>query len=197
MKDYILISAGWATYFALHSLLASSQIKKAVHPYLKGIRYRLFYSVFSTAGLALLLFFIHQRENELIASSYWSRSIALISIFFALYLFKKAFQHISVSPFLGLMPEAESHELILKGIYMSMRHPLYTGTLLLYLGWFFFSPTDLALLSGICLLLYLPIGIYLEERKLIGQHGSKYIAYKKTTPALFPRIFRSKNNIKH
>ncbi|MFT6214861.1 MAG: protein-S-isoprenylcysteine O-methyltransferase Ste14 [Roseivirga sp.] len=38
------------------------------------------------------------------------------------------------------------------------------------------------------LLIYLPIGIYLEEKKLIQTYGKAYIKYKEEVPALIPKI---------
>ena len=37
-------------------------------------------------------------------------------------------------------------------------------------------------------LVYLPIGIRLEEHKLIAQFGEEYRRYRREVPALFPKL---------
>jgi protein-S-isoprenylcysteine O-methyltransferase Ste14 len=56
------------------------------------------------------------------------------------------------------------------------------------LGYFLFEPTLANLASALCIFLYLPLGIYLEEKKLIQQYGDRYIQYKKEVPAILPKI---------
>ena len=82
----------------------------------------------------------------------------------------------------------EISELKKDGILGYVRHPIYTGTILVILGFFLFIPNLPTLVSCMCMLLYLPIGIYLEEKKLIALYGSAYLEYRDKVPALFPRL---------
>ncbi len=81
-------------------------------------------------------------------------------------------------------------QLINKGIYSMIRHPMYTGYLLMWLG------TVLALQSVYGLLLFLlltiPALIYrikVEEELLMKSFGKKYHNYMKRTYRLLPFIY--------
>tara|TARA_Y100000310_G_C20618082_1_gene781753 strand:- start:69 stop:506 length:438 start_codon:yes stop_codon:yes gene_type:complete len=72
--------------------------------------------------------------------------------------------------------------LVTSGIYSKVRHPLYLGGFLTYLGLglYFRSIIGLALI----LVVVLPLFIYSavkEENLLIGKYGEKYQRYKKKT----------------
>jgi protein-S-isoprenylcysteine O-methyltransferase Ste14 len=41
-------------------------------------------------------------------------------------------------------------------------------------------------------LVYIPIGIYFEEKKLIKMYGDQYVEYKKRVPAIFPNALSSR-----
>lgn len=100
---------------------------------------------------------------------------------------RMTFRLYGFSKFIGLKA-AEPSELITTGILGRMRHPIYTATILLGVGFWLFSPTDLNLVMVLMWFAYLPIGILFEERKLITEFGDHYLTYKKQVPALFPKI---------
>jgi protein-S-isoprenylcysteine O-methyltransferase Ste14 len=109
---------------------------------------------------------------------------------FGVIVIRQAFKQYSLKKFVGL--NKDEGVFIDEGILKSIRHPLYAGTILIVVGFFFFSPTLSTLVSMICIFLYLPIGIYLEERKLVKKYGDQYLTYKKKVPMLLPRF--KKNN---
>jgi protein-S-isoprenylcysteine O-methyltransferase Ste14 len=81
-------------------------------------------------------------------------------------------------------------EVISTGIFRLLRHPIYTGALLLYLGVILMT---MSLASAALWLIILAFYIYLckyEERILTEEFGSDYLEYKKKTGMLFPK-FRS------
>jgi protein-S-isoprenylcysteine O-methyltransferase Ste14 len=86
--------------------------------------------------------------------------------------------------------EHEKPELIRSGVFGIVRHPIYTGTILFYLG---AVVTTLSVVSAVfwlvIVLFYYLISRY-EERILTEAFGDEYTAYKKRTGMLFPRIFR-------
>lgn len=101
----------------------------------------------------------------------------------------KSFKHFSNLKFIGLMLHDDLNEkekLITKGIHEHIRHPIYTGLILIFLGYYFYRPSPSSMVHFIMLLAYLPIGINFEEKKLIAIYGESYRKYKKTVPALFP-----------
>ncbi len=98
-----------------------------------------------------------------------------------------SFRQISLSAFLGLRKESDTG-LVTTGLHAHMRHPIYTGTILLFLGMFISVPSLSVLTATIAVFLYLPLGIYWEEQKLIDTYGEEYLEYKKSVKAIVPRI---------
>ena len=79
-------------------------------------------------------------------------------------------------------------EVINTGVFRIVRHPIYLGAILFYLGATIFT---MSLLSAIFLLLI--IGFYIviskyEERILTKAFGNDYLEYKKKTGMLFPKL---------
>jgi len=82
----------------------------------------------------------------------------------------------------------ENPEVISTGVFRIVRHPIYTGTILFYLG------TSLITMSiasaAFCLLIigfYVVISKY-EEGILTEVFGNDYLEYKKKTGMLFPKL---------
>jgi len=85
----------------------------------------------------------------------------------------------------------EKAELIDTGVFSVIRHPIYTGAILFYLGAILIT---LSLLSAVFWLVIVAVYILIahyEEQILTEAFGDKYTAYKRKTGMLFPRIFRS------
>jgi methanethiol S-methyltransferase len=79
--------------------------------------------------------------------------------------------------------------LVVDGLYSYVRHPLYTfGLVFLWL-----SPqmTLNRMVLWIILSIYIIIGAYFEERKLLADFGSEYAEYKSKTPMLIPHWHKS------
>jgi methanethiol S-methyltransferase len=189
MKEYILLLVGWAIYFSVHSILAANSVKKYVKSISKtGFRfYRLIYSVFSTLGLLALL-----GVNGFIQTSYFlnpfgiTRYLSLMLATLGVIVISRAFREYSLISFIGV--GEDSNQFNRSGILSKIRHPIYSGTILVVIGFLLFNPTVASLVSTCCIFAYLPIGIYLEEKKLILQFGDEYRSYIKEVPALIPKI---------
>lgn len=79
----------------------------------------------------------------------------------------------------------EGHELVTTGPYAYVRHPIYTGILLAFVGsalvqWF---PQVFLLLAFFAYFVY---AAKVEERSMIGQFPNEYPAYMKRTKMLVP-----------
>jgi len=89
----------------------------------------------------------------------------------------------------------EMHEqptLIDSGVFSRVRHPMYLGTLLFLLGFFFFIPSLLSLAIWILFFaLYDRIATY-EEKDLVRILGDAYLAYQKRVPKWLPLIRKQK-----
>lgn len=186
---YLILIALWLLYFTLHSVLASSKVKFFFEKFLKnGFRfYRIIYSLISTVGLFLLLLFNASIPSKsLFASTGLVRYLSLMVSTFGVIVISRAFREYRFSSFVGL--KQETGEFSQTGILQHVRHPIYSGTILIVIGFFLFNPSMATLISVSCVLVYLPVGIYLEERKLIKQFGDQYVSYKKEVPSIFPRF---------
>jgi protein-S-isoprenylcysteine O-methyltransferase Ste14 len=89
--------------------------------------------------------------------------------------------------------EGNRDHLLTEGIFRFVRHPLYLGSLLVYLG-LAISTLSLASLGLlVCMFLFYDfIGGY-EEKLLSIKFGEEYQKYKKKTGKWFPRITGHKN----
>ena len=88
--------------------------------------------------------------------------------------------------------KAPVHELKISGIHRYVRHPLYTGTIMVVWGFYFLFPYLNNLIAVILLTLYVLIGLRFEERKLIAEFGALYLDYKKMVPSLIPDVFTNR-----
>jgi len=79
-------------------------------------------------------------------------------------------------------------------LYKVVRHPLYIGWLTI----FWAAPTMTAshLLFAVLSSGYILIAIQLEERDLVSAFGADYLAYRKRTPMLVPRLTAPKAAVK-
>ncbi len=80
----------------------------------------------------------------------------------------------------------ESSALVTRGLYRLVRHPLYTGGLLFI--WLTPSMTANQLTVTVAATLYIIIGAYFEERKLLRLFGQEYADYQAVTPMLVPGL---------
>lgn len=189
MAGYGILVLGWIIYFAIHSVLAADKVKAWFRSLLaKGYRYyRILYSVISTVGLLGLLLL-----NAAIGRDWlWNptgivRYLSLLLATFGVIIVSRAFKEHNALAFIGL--KQEEVKFSRSGILNYVRHPIYSGTILIVFGFFLFTPTMATLVSTLCILGYLPIGIYLEEMKLIKQFGDQYIRYKNEVPSLIPKL---------
>jgi len=188
--EYILLALSWAIFYTLHSLLASSKLKRILREKIGSAFkwYRLFYSVFS---LILLIGVMIQSalipKMMLISKGPFSTYLGYLFAAFGTIILVKSAKKISLSTFIGFKTkEQKSEKLVISGIYSKIRHPLYAGLILVFLGYFFFSGTLTAAVHLGCLLAYLPFGIYFEEKNLIDLFGDDYKEYRSNVPAILP-----------
>jgi protein-S-isoprenylcysteine O-methyltransferase Ste14 len=193
--DYGILIGGWMIYFFLHSILAAESTKRrAQHIFGNAFHfYRLVYSVISTVGLVALLIF----NGSIPGADFFDRSgifryLSLMFTTFGVMTMQLAFRHYKLKSFLGFAEEKA--ELKIDGILKVVRHPIYAGLILITIGFFLFIPNLPTLISCGCMFAYLPIGIYLEEKKLIAVFGEKYLQYKITVPSILPRILFKKKS---
>jgi protein-S-isoprenylcysteine O-methyltransferase Ste14 len=83
----------------------------------------------------------------------------------------------------------KNHELVTKGIYKYVRHPIYGGILMLPTGALIVSGSYTFIIGFLISLTASQIFARREEKILIKHFGKKYLEYKKTTKKFIPFIY--------
>jgi protein-S-isoprenylcysteine O-methyltransferase Ste14 len=99
------------------------------------------------------------------------------------------FSHVQLSGLAELEPGRHADPLVTTGIRSRVRHPIYLGHFCELLGWSIAFGT----ISLIALTLFAAITgvimLRLEDRELEQRFGESYAEYRRTVPAILPRIF--------
>jgi protein-S-isoprenylcysteine O-methyltransferase Ste14 len=80
----------------------------------------------------------------------------------------------------------DNHELIIKGVYKLVRHPIYTGLLLMFLGNALIVGTWRGLIAVSILFISFWFKSRKEEKWLIEIFGNEYLEYINSSKALIP-----------
>jgi len=82
--------------------------------------------------------------------------------------------------------------LVVRGPYKYVRHPLYSGVVLLLIGWWLLLDYSFLLLSTILLLLWFNYVVApFEEKELRAIFGEEYVKYAKQVPRIIPFVKRT------
>jgi protein-S-isoprenylcysteine O-methyltransferase Ste14 len=192
MNKYILLIIYWVGYYTIHSLLASNFAK--THLAFFGRYYRLVYNIISILGfIAVLLYTAIIPPEWLFMRSGITKFFGLMPTTYGILIIRHSFRIYSIKDFLGtsqLKNDYKKEAFVTEGMLQHVRHPLYLGTLLIVCGFFLFSPSLANLLVMLITIIYLFIGIYFEEQKLLKVHGKAYRDYKEKVPMIIPRTIR-------
>ncbi len=195
VQSISILALLWAAWCFLHSLLISSGFAAGMKQ-IMGSRfgyYRLFYSIFSLLTLLPVVFYQWLLEEKVIFAWPWPWYLLKLCLYAASFLlFYSGFRVYDIQYMLGIKQihdmrhgrKAQDIELTTEGILGYVRHPWYSGALLLILA--FGVITDVSLVSKTVLIVYIIIGTFLEEKKLIAEIGEPYRAYRKKVPMLIP-----------
>ncbi|MCB9112958.1 MAG: isoprenylcysteine carboxylmethyltransferase family protein [Anaerolineales bacterium] len=190
-----LILLSLAIWGVIHSILASHFAKDMLKGFF-GRLYRLGYNVFAVVSFAPILYLAATLPDAPVyrVPAPWSFVMMGIQLLSALLLLIALLQTDTLS-FVGLrqlFEEEKPERLITRGLYKLIRHPLYTFSLMFV----WFTPTmsrnSLTLYVGVTL--YLFVGAYFEERKLLREYGEDYAEYKRKTPMMIPGLVLSRKN---
>ncbi len=191
----IIASILWGV---LHSILASHGFKALVRRLLGDTAferiYRLFYNLFASVSFIPVLAMLVAFPDLALYSipSPWVYATLVIQGLAALALVAGVMQ---TGPweFIGLAqlsgPLKKESALVTNGLYARVRHPLYTAGLVFI--WLTPEMTVNRLVLWSIFSLYIVIGAYFEERKLLKDFGEVYAAYKARTPMLIPTLRKS------
>ena len=154
---------------------------------LSAMRYRLLYSLLALLLTAVWLWFVQQLPDAplyAVDGLLWSVMVGvqLLGLVIAI----AAFQPIDGMVFLGLRQAAQgSDPFVERGIYRYLRHPMYSGAMLILLCTPEQSWNGLHLSLVVCL--YFIIGARFEEGRMRAEHDA-YAAYCLRVPAFIPRF---------
>ena len=201
--DYLLIVILWTAYCAFHSFLISVRFTALMTRLLKNYYafYRLFYVVVSFILLVPLIRFTGEFESPAImtydaplsVARYALMSGALLMFFWAFFMDYDSLSFFGIRQIMNFgRPKTTATPVEVKrnGLLGMVRHPMYLA-LILYLWCQIFSMMDLVI--NTLLTLYVLIGTWLEERKLVLEFGEAYLKYQKEVPMLIP-FAKSKRN---
>ncbi|WP_394237587.1 methyltransferase family protein [Niallia oryzisoli] len=83
---------------------------------------------------------------------------------------------------------AGTGRLITKGIYRFVRHPQYSGFMLMIIGFLVQWPTFITLIMAPILMVMYNWLAKKEEKVMLNLFGDEYISYMKDVPRFFPKI---------
>ncbi len=190
MSIFILLLA-LAIWGVVHSFLASHMAKDLFRLKIGSMDfYRLAYNIFAAISFLPILYLMATLPNQLVyeVPSPWNLVMfggQLISVI----LLGIAFLQTDSLSFVGLrqlFEKEQSGALVVHGLYKLVRHPLYTFSLLFL--WLTPSVSQNSLTVYIGSTLYILIGVFFEERKLLREFGEAYAGYKNKTPMLIPGL---------
>ncbi len=206
LVDSLVIFFLFFSLFAVqHSVLASLKFKKKLQSILgdKIAFYRIFYIMISLFTFGLFYYLAPKPDIVIYSLPYPFDLIVFTLQTVSLILLLWTGTFIDLREFLGLNqikryfkgeynPEEldEISEFRVEGPYKFVRHPVYLFSILFII---LRASMDLFYLdAAAAMIIYFFVGAYYEEKKLVKMFGNKYVEYRKTTPMIFPRIFKKK-----
>lgn len=196
-SGFWIVLASMIVFGILHSILASFAFKARVKRLIKqhfDRFYRLFFSIVAAVKLAVVFLLIWKIPDVIVyrVGRPWNWiamgfqiAAALVMVWAVLQ--TGALRFIGLDVF-GKTPQktAGAERLVVQGLYKWVRHPIYTATFLLI----WLSPVMSLNWLAFCIgaSLYMMVGSYFEEKKLLKTFGGDYAAYQKEVPRFIPGI---------
>ncbi|WP_417908870.1 methyltransferase family protein [Candidatus Electronema sp. PJ] len=185
----------WLCWCICHSLLISTPVNDWLQRQSGFVRgaHRLAYSLFSVLTLLPLLWYQYHLPQEVVFSwSGWLRIPQVALLLYALIMLIGGIQVYDLSYLVGIRQwrswqqgkENPALPFSCKGVLRYVRHPWYSAGLPIL--WTVGPITDANLPARVILSLYLVIGTFLEERKLLHELGEIYRRYCQQVPMLIP-----------
>jgi methanethiol S-methyltransferase len=182
-----------ALWAIVHSLLASMNVKDFARRALgDGFMkfYRLLYNIFAVISIVPALYLMISLPDIILYQvlAPW-KYLMLAGQVLSTFLLSVAVMQTDLLSFAGLrqlVEEEKKGNLVTGGLYRSVRHPLYAFSLLIL--WLSPSMSLNSFVLYASLTIYVLIGIFFEERKLLREFGQAYADYRSSTPMLLPGI---------
>ena len=187
----------YAAFIFIHLLMITPAFKKALYGKPEGsLRERQIYIIVTIVTWWALLWFHRPIDGPSLELPFWINFLGYSIALYGFFLFFEYMDHRAINNFLGVPGSELSHSagsetpLMTEGSYAKVRHPMYSGAMILGTGGLLIHPhmgqLVFTLVIGLTFILFIPI----EERLLIKKRGEEYEKYKKKVPyRLFPGIW--------
>lgn len=212
MSPVFLKVTGWFFLFSLfHSITAHEWFKvklaRVTGKYFVDYYWRLIYCAISVFmikyGVCDPLYQAGIGTMPVMQFPEWYLNLTAITFFFGVLITYWAYLQFDILEFLGIrqcclglkgsftgtMPPstkiAGTDRLVAKGIYKVVRHPMLAGAFLMAISG---PPYAGTYLYSVLFFVYMVIGVYYEERRLVRNLGTEYTAYKNEVGAFFPKL---------
>ena len=194
LQGQLWYGLAWLSFGVLHSVLArgsgAALLRRAF-----GAGDRLAYNAVASVHLIVILVIGEIALGDLAAFERpsWLSWLQLLVFALGLLIAVPAVRSYDLGLFSGMKqfragrapPDVSTppEPLVTEGVHRYVRHPLYSALFLCLWG---LVDNPLSLATAAWGSLYLLIGTYFEERKLITLYGEAYETYKRRVPAFFP-----------
>ncbi|MBK9927552.1 MAG: isoprenylcysteine carboxylmethyltransferase family protein [Anaerolineales bacterium] len=118
----------------------------------------------------------------------WANWLGVIIIILALFVFWRSHADLGLnwSPSLEIR---EKHELITRGVYSIIRHPMYASQWLWVIAQPLLLPNWIAgFLNIVVFIFFYTMRVKAEEKLMLEQFGDQYRSYMQTVGAVFPKF---------
>jgi protein-S-isoprenylcysteine O-methyltransferase Ste14 len=191
----------WAGFGVIHSVLISLRFtnwaKRLMGKYFAF--YRLGYNLLAIVLFGVLLSVTNSLDSELIIKfiSPWTilQKVLLVTsgvVIIWAFLSYDALEFVGIRQIMNMghtRDTVQPRKITKKGLLGIVRHPMYLATIVFMWS---LNSTRVDVFVHLILTIYIVIGIWLEERKLVKEFGSAYIEYQRDVPALVPFLKRQK-----
>ena len=200
MNSSLTLILATVLYSAVHSLTASNPFKDWVYMRFGPAArrwYRLGYNLWAGVSFLPVLWLLATLSDQVlyILPMPWTL-LAVAAQGVGALLILVGIRQTGALSFLGFrqllspgQPEAET-ALDQSGLYAWVRHPLYTAGLVVI--WLTPMMTRNLLTLFVILSIYLVVGAWLEEKRLVRAYGAAYIEYQGKVPMLLPRLWKNR-----
>lgn len=190
---YLVYAVAWSTFGASHSVLACGPVKTWFRPLL-GACYRLAYNAFAIAHLALVWLvgaWMFGDGGAFALPPYLDSTRIGVSVagWLVLVIALRGYDlgrlagTRQIRNHLNNIVEPDDEPLRLDGLHRYVRHPLYTAGFLILWGR---VDGDFELATALWGSIYLLIGTWFEERRLVRLYADSYLDYRRRVPAFLP-----------